>query len=502
MAHRKSPAKLRKSRRVAHFRQLSAQNAPAPNGKASWDGLARLESSITGRIVLPSDPDYDQDRQESNPAFQSYPQIIVYCVNENDIISCIQYAQQTGMWVAVRSGGHSTAGYSVNDGMVIDVSGLNSMFLDSPNALVYAGGGTNWDTFNGFMGNTGWHVPTGACGGVCVAGFVQGGGYGYTSRAYGIQSDCVASFRVILADGTIVYATADNEFSDLFWALRGGTGGNFGIVTQVAYNLVTLPSVWAWAISWSASDAAAVLALMQEQFMVSGCPDQLGYMMNVGFYQGQPVYMVQGMYAGSRQDGLAAIQPLLDFPSAQLLVDQVGSYPAMDSYLENNPYPLPDQPDGTPEGKASCYISETIPQSVWQQVVDYVATSPNAWSLVYTEPYGGAINRYPVADSAFIHRNVYMDFCIDVFWQSPSEQTQMLAWMQGLMDIVAPYANGHVYQNYPMASLQNWQWAYFGDAYPTLQAVKAKYDPGNFFNYQQSIQPASNPGAIAALPRR
>ena len=193
------------------------------------------------------------------------------------------------------------------------------------------------------------------------------------------------------------------------------------------------------------------------------------------------------MYAGDRADGLASIQSLLAFPSAQLLVDRVGTYPDMDAYLENVPYPLPDQPDGTPESKASCYLSAPMPQSAWQQVVDYVATSPNKWSLMYTEPYGGAINRYPVADSAFIHRNVTMDFCVDVFWRDSNEREQMETWMRGLLAIVAPYANGHVYQNYADASLQNFRWAYWGDAYPTLLTIKKKYDPTNFFRYQQSI---------------
>ena len=489
MAHRKSPARLHKGRRVVHFQQLATQHAAPPATSLAWEVLAELEAAITGRVVVPGDPDYNKDRQESNPAFQRFPKVIVYCANESDVIECLQVAKKWSIWSCVRAGGHSTAGYSVNDGLVIDVSGLNSVYIDNANAIAYAGGGCNWDSFNGVLNNTGWHVPTGACGSVCVGGFVQGGGYGYTSRAYGIQSDCVSSMRVILASCQVVTATATNEYSDLFWALRGGTGGNFGVVTQVGYNLVTLPSVWAWAISWSAADAAAVLALMQQQYMVSGCPDQVGYMMNVGFYQGQEVYMVQGMYTGSRADGVAAIQSLLAFPSAQLLVDQVGTYPAMDAYLENYPYPLPDQPDGTPETKASCYISQMMPQSVWQQVVDYIATSPNKWSLMYTEPYGGAINRYPVADSAFIHRNVYMDFCVDVFWQSPAEKLTMESWMLGLMSIVKPYSNGHIYQNYPDGSLANYRWAYWGEAFDQLLVVKQKYDPYNFFNYAQSIKP-------------
>jgi FAD/FMN-containing dehydrogenase len=486
MAHRKSPARLAKAKRVAHLNSLAAANTKLP-WNVSADALAKLEASFSGYVVMPNDPDYNKDRQQSNPAFQSFPQLIAYCMNENDVLICMQFAQAWGLWVSVRSGGHSTAGYAVNDGMTIDISNINDVYVDSQNMIAYAGAGCNWDRFNGKMNGTGLHVPTGACGGVCVAGFVQGGGYGYTSRAFGIQSDCANSFRVMLANCQIVTASATQN-SDLFWALRGGTGGNFGIVLQVAYNLVALPSVWGWAISWNYQNAAQALALMQSNFMKTGCPDAVGYMMNIGYYQGQAVYMVQGMYAGSRADGMNAIASLLAIPSAQLLVDQVGTYPFMDNYLEDNPYGLPDQPDGTPEGKASCYIDQPMSQAVWQQVMDYVLTSPNKWSLAYTEPYGGAINRFPVGDSAFIHRNVDFDFCVDVFWQSDAEKATMIAWMDGLMAIVAPYSNGHVYQNYPDSRLTNWQEAYFGSAYPALQQVKTKYDPQNFFRYQQSIE--------------
>jgi FAD/FMN-containing dehydrogenase len=486
MAHRKSPARLAKAKRVAHLNSLAATNAKLPSN-INAAALARLEAAFSGHIVLPNDPAYDKDRQESNPTFQSFPQLIAYCMNESDVQICVNFARDNDVWVAVRSGGHSTGGYSVNNGMVIDISNINDVYIDYSTNRVYAGAGCNWDRFNGKINNTGLHVPTGACGGVCVAGFVQGGGYGYTSRAYGIQSDCATSFRVVLASGALVIATSTVN-PDLFWALRGGTGGNFGIVTQVGYQAVALASVWGWAISWDYAYAAQALALMQSNYMTSGCSDAVGYMMNIGYYQGQAVYMVQGMYAGSRADGLTAIASLLASPSAQLLVDQVGTYPFMDNYLEDNPYGLPDQPDGTPEGKASCYIDQPMSQAVWQQVMDYVLTSPNKWSLAYTEPYGGAINRYPVADSAFIHRNVDFDFCVDVFWQSDAERATMLAWMDGLMAIVAPYSNGHVYQNYPDPRLTNWQWAYFGDAYPQLQQVKTKYDPQNFFRYQQSIE--------------
>ena len=146
--------------------------------------------------------------------------------------------------------------------MVIDLSEMKGVVLDEDRALVHVLPRTPFEVFKGALNGTGWHVPTGACGSVCVAGFVQGGGYGYTSRTFGIQSDKAAAFRVALASGTVVTAN-ERENADLFWALRGGTGGNFGVVLQVSYHMVRLPSVWGWSITWQAEQAAQVLSLLQ-----------------------------------------------------------------------------------------------------------------------------------------------------------------------------------------------------------------------------------------------
>ena len=488
MAHRKSPARIAKDARIAQFRSRETLSTAQGAEKAvPWEAIAELEARLVGRVVLPSDPSYNEDRQESNPACQSYPELIVYCVCESDALECLAVARRYRLWVAARSGGHSTAGYSVNSGMVVDVSEMSGVVLDPPNQRVHVLPGTDFDHFNGAMNHTGWHVPTGACGSVHVSGFVQGGGYGYTSRAFGIQSDMVESFRVALADGRIVTASAQ-ENAPLYWALRGGTGGNFGVLLQVTYRMVRLDQVWAWAVSWDAAHAAQVLTLMQRQFMKTGAPDALGYMMNLGYQNGVPVYMVQGMFCGTREAGLQAIAPLMAVPSAQLLVDKTGTYPEMNVWLEDQPYTLPDNlPDGVAETKASGYINTPLSPADWQRIIDYFKTSPNPWSLAYLEPYGGAINRYPVGDSAFIHRDVDADLVVDVFWRNPAERAQMEAWLDGFMALVKPFLNGHVYQNYPDASLRDYACAYWGPAYPRLQQVKAQYDPTNFFHFQQSV---------------
>jgi FAD/FMN-containing dehydrogenase len=199
--------------------------------------------------------------------------------------------------------------------------------------------------------------------------------------------------------------------------------------------------------------------------------------------------MVQGMFCGSRDDGLQAIAPLLAIPSAQLLVDRVGTYPDMNVWLEDHPYTLPENlPDGICETKACGYFSRPLARADWQRLIDYFATSPNTWSMAYLEPYGGAINRYPVSGSAFIHRDADADLVVDVFWRTPEERAQTEAWLDGFMQLAQPFLNGHVYQNYPDSRLQDFTQAYWGDAYPELQAVKALYDPTNFFRFEQSIR--------------
>ena len=207
MAHRASQQRKAKRRRIEEWQQ----KAPSYFERLgiSRDALSGMEQNLVGTIVLPGDAAYDQDRQESNPAFQEYPIMIVYCAVDNDVWICLEAAQALKMPFCVRSGGHSTAGYSVvNNGILIDVSGLNFVQVDTVNSVVTAGPGTNFDTLNGALNSTGLHVPSGECGDVCVGGFVQGGGYGYTSRCFGIQSDCVLAFRVMLANGGIVVANA------------------------------------------------------------------------------------------------------------------------------------------------------------------------------------------------------------------------------------------------------------------------------------------------------
>ena len=284
-------------------------------------------------------------------------------------------------------------------------------------------------------------MPSGECGDVCVGGFVQGGGYGYTSRCFGVQSDCVVEFRVMLANGGIVAANATTN-SDLYWAMRGGTGGNFGVLLTVTYELFPVQSVWAYAIQWNGADAAAALLEMQTNYMITGAAKDSGATINLGFNNSQQVLLMQGMYVGSADDGKQALSSLLAIGSADLNADKSGSYPAMNSYLENYPYMIPDPPDGSSEDKRAGYIKKPLSLADWQAMVDYAATTPNPANTAIIEPSGGAINAFPKSGSAFIHRDVAMDFFVDVFWVQDADKQPAVDWLNGFWKLMNPYLNG------------------------------------------------------------
>lgn len=254
---------------------------------AAWDalpdshfdglGVPRAAAKATlaamqGRLVLPGDDSYDQDRLLFNPLFNDYPVAIAFCATEADVTVVLAFARGLDLGFTVRSGGHCTAGFSSGSGVLLDVSALTSLVIDPLGLVATVGCGVKFGAFFQTLDAYGLHVPGGECPDVCVGGYVQGGGYGFTSVSFGMNCDNVLALRVMLADGAIV--TASNAHNaDLFWAMRGGTGGNFGVLLAVLYRLRPLGSVWGWAIAWpldslsGIAEASQALMLLQANYM-------------------------------------------------------------------------------------------------------------------------------------------------------------------------------------------------------------------------------------------
>ncbi|WP_053227008.1 FAD-binding oxidoreductase [Solirubrobacter soli] len=462
--------------------------------QAEVEAFAR---KLHGWVVLPGMPDYPAAAApHAAPRWPAYPQIIVFCEVYEDVRLCIELAREKALWAVPRSGRHSLANFSTCSGMIIDVSLLNGIAVDPVAKTARVGAGANFGLLNEVLDAYGLHVPGGTCADVGVAGFMQGGGYGLTSRRFGIGSDNIVGVTVMLADGSIVEAAEDNDHRDLWWAVRGGTGNQFGIVLEFTFKLVELASVWSFELRWTLEDAPAALDAIQRHYMRNADNADVGYLVVMATLTdpvtqvAKPWLLMIGLYSGTPADGLRALRPLLDVGSPQFS-NQSGTYNVLnDACLAVLPGPgLPT----TMEAKRSGYVATPVGVEGWKALVTYFATTPNPYNIMYLEPYGGAATSYPQGDSAFIHREVDFDFGVDSFWDPTwpdCDEETALSWLAGFFGVVEPFLNGEMYQNYPVRDLPDYREQYWGDAFDELLRIKRHYDPDGFFRFEQSITPA------------
>ena len=475
--------------------------------------LERLQSRIGGRVILPGFPDYELDRQLSNPLFQAYPQVIVYCRDgASDVAAALEAADACGLPVRLRSGGHSTAGFSTGPGMIVDTGDMNSAHVTTmPQPRVAVGPGCNFGRLNDVLGIYGLHVPGGGCPDVCPAGYMQGGGFGFTSRIFGMNCDSVAGVQMVLADGRTVRADAAQN-PDLYWAVRGGTGNNFGVLTEITYGLQEIPAgehevpmVWGFALRWPLSTpmqiraAAKALELMQAEYMAEPGKDRVGYMTIVCTQtdsDGQnraPYLMMRGMVVPPGEGAPEHCISDLMRTGAELQYAEWDTYNRLNHKLLTEPAEIPDFPPGTKmpmEDKHARYVEKTLSVSDWTAILEHVVyRTPNDYSCLVIEPYGGAINAVGPLHTAFVHRKASFNIFLDGFWWNETERPAVEAFLKEWTDLIAPHWNRHVYQNYPHVDLPDYRWNYWGDAFPTLLKVKQKYDPHEFFDFPQAIKP-------------
>lgn len=494
----RSAQKKQKELRVLSWQQALPDIAQPLDVRA----LAELELKIQGKIVLPTDPDYHSARQLSNFAFQDFPLLIAYCEIVADVRSCLKFARDRNLPVVIRSGGHSTAGFSISSGMVIDLSRLSYVVVNAEKKEAIVGAGTRFGRLFHELDIYNLHVPGGGCHDVCVAGFMQGGGFGYTSRMFGMNCDNVLEALVLLANGGVVVANKTTN-SDLFWALRGGTGGNFGILLQVTYKLYKLEELWGFRYTWTIdsdcgkTQAGEVLALLQAKYMAGSHAPELGYQAFLGWQLDKPCLVVRGMFAGPADQGKELLEPLRKISTPQIS-ERTGSYLDMDEFIHEKP-DIPQVDDLAREEKQSGYIARPLHPDDWRKVIDMFLKTPTPWSLIGIEAYGGAINAPPEDATAFVHRKVSLDLYLDVFWMTDEQRGPAVKFLDDFMDFMEKnYFNGASYQNYPRLSQQDYRYRYWRGYFSWLQCIKTKYDPTTLFRYPQAVLPEPQSTAAAA----
>lgn len=232
----------------------------SPTVRPDWKALGH---TLDGRLVLPDDADYGTARLLYNTRFDGQrPAAVAYVSGTEDIRECLDFARRTGVPVSVRNGGHSYAGYSGGKGrLVLDVSSMASVGLSGGTATI--GAGAKLIDVYTRLGASGRTLPAGSCPTVGISGLTLGGGHGVLSRAYGLTCDSLTGAEIVTAGGRVLRCSA-GENPELFWALRGAGGGQFGVVTRLTFDTQASPQVVTGYLSWPWSKAAAVLRAWQE----------------------------------------------------------------------------------------------------------------------------------------------------------------------------------------------------------------------------------------------
>jgi FAD/FMN-containing dehydrogenase len=470
-----------------------------------WSELAR---NLQGTLVRQDNSYYATASQLFNPRFDSVqPAAIAYCVSPADVQTCLAFAQRFGLPLVSRCGGHSYAGYSTTTGLVLDVTRIRGVTVDAGTMTAIVGAGTRLIDIYAALAQHGMVLPAGSCPTVGIAGLTLGGGVGVLGRKFGLTCDNLLAAQVIVADGRVLTCDAIQD-TDLFWALRGGGGGNFGVVTSFTFRVHPVATLSLFTLRWPWSSAAAVIDAWQRWALQA--PDELWSNCLLQATRNQnsnPIVKVNGVYVGD----IASLDSMLQQLTSQIDAAPTSRYVWNADLLDAMLYEancsektlgechLPSQ---DPQGQLprafysskSDYFTSLLPRKGIETLVNAIARSQFSSTFgdggIGLDAFGGAINRVAANATAFVHRDALFSAQYTANWNASDSASGIAAkytWLTDLWQSMRQFASGAAYQNYIDPDLANWQQAYYGDNLSRLQRVKAAYDPGDLFHFGQSI---------------
>ncbi|HWV87674.1 MAG TPA: FAD-binding oxidoreductase [Capillimicrobium sp.] len=431
--------------------------------------LRELRRQVKGPMLMP--------RNSAGLVFNSRyaavrPMAVVQAVSAADVQACVRWAARRNVPIRARSGGHSYASYStVAGGLVVDLRRLNGVSLSG--ATVSAGAGTHLIDLYAALARRGATVPGGTCPTVALGGLALGGGMGLASRRFGLTCDNVTAMQIVTADGRVRWIDSDSD-PDLFWACRGGGGGNFGIVTQLRMRARRVSSASWFRVTWPWSQASEAIAAWQA--FAPHAPPELTSIMSLA--AGGSV-SAQGQFFGSESALRRLVAPLTRVDGANLSTGSAGYLAMMQRWAgcAGESIGHCDAWDPQPFAAASDYVATPLSAAGRRAAIGLAG---NGGGTLLFDAYGGAINRVRPASTAFVHRDQL--FCIQYYSGSASA-----SWVASARRAMRPYTSGQSYQNYIDPDQADWRTAYYGANLQRLGAIKAHYDPDGLFRFPQAI---------------
>jgi FAD/FMN-containing dehydrogenase len=448
--------------------------------------IADLQSAIHGRVIAPDDPDYETARIVFIGGIDRRPAVIVRVADAEDVASVIRLARETGLELAVRSGGHSSVGHGVSEGgIVLDLSDMKGIDVDLERQTAWADTGLTAAEYSEAVWAHGFATGFGDTGSVGIGGITLGGGVGYLVRKHGLTIDDLLAADVVTADGVLLRVDAENH-PDLFWGIRGG-GGNFGVATRFQFRLHEVHSFVGGMLMLPAS-AEVVAGFIAA---AEAAPDELSTIANVmpcppmpfvaEEHRGKLVVMALLAYAGDAEAGQRVLSPFRGL--AKPIVDMLKPMP----YPEIYP---PEGDDYHPLAVTRTMFVERIDLPAAETIVEHLEASDAAMRVAQLRVLGGAMARVPANATAFAHRRSRIMVNVATFYDGPDDQDRRTAWVEGLagalrqddqgayVNFLADEGEGRIRAAYPAAT-----WG-------RLAEIKARYDPTNLFRLNQNIPPS------------
>jgi hypothetical protein len=444
-----------------------------------------------GRLIGPSDKDYDEARALYNGMIDKRPRVIARCTSAADVMAAVNYAREHKLLLAIRGGGHNGPGFgSCDDGLVIDLSQMRSVRVDPATRTARVEPGCTAADLDHATHAFGLAVPLGIVGSTGIAGLTLGGGTGYLTRKHGLTVDNLLEVDMVLADGSFVTASKDRH-PDLFWAVRGG-GGNFGVITSFLFQAHPAKMVFAGPIFWDAKDAKKVMATYRD--FIGKAPEDLGLF--VGLKTVPPIdpfpkehwnkraCALIGAFNGPIADGQKLVASLLEKLPAPLF-NWMGEMPwtAINSLFD------PFFPKGLQWYWKGDFV-KTLPDEAIDAHIAHALQAPTPFCLMHLYPIDGAVRRVSKDATPWGARDASWSMVIAGVSPDPKDAEALKRWGRAYWKALHPFNMEGGYVNFmDVDEADNRVELSYGDNYKRLAAIKAKYDPDNLFRVNQNIKP-------------
>ncbi len=469
---------------------LTVRTLEASTTSIPQDTVATLRGRLRGTVALPGGDGYDAARTIWNAMVDRRPALVVRCLGTADVINAVKLARDENLLVAVRSGGHNIAGNAVCEGgLLIDLSLMKSVRVDPASRTARVEPGATLADFDKEAQAFGLATPLGINSTTGVAGLTLGGGFGWTTRKFGLTVDNLISVDVVTADAKVVRAS-EKENEDLFWALRGG-GGNFGVVTSFEFKLHRLgPEVLSGLIVHPLENAGELLS--EFRHIAREAPDELTIWVVMRKapplpflpteWHGKEVLIFAACYSGDMKEGEKAVKALRAL--GRPVVDVISPHPFTGWQAAFDPLLTP--------GARNYWKSHDftdLSDGAIKAMLDAVRALPSPECEIFIAHVGGAMARVAADATAWPNRDAHFIMNAHTRWRDKAQDSACVAWARQLFEATTPFAAGSVYVNFMPADENDRVEKAYGTNYRRLAEIKRRCDPDNLFRMNQNIRP-------------